>query len=517
MNKESRITNARKNIITAFLGKILMLVLVFVCRKVFINYIGVAYLGINGLFANILTLLSMADLGLATAMNVRLYKPLAENDKDKLAAILNYFKKIYWIIAIVVLAIGLSLIPFLKYIVNMDGEIPHLYLYYVIFVLKSTCSYLFVYKQSIINADQHRYVVNFIEMFTNIAISILKIVFIIAFKSFLLYILLDVVQIIMHNIIISIVANKQYPFIKQKNKLDKKERKSIFADVKSAFVYKVSRTMISGTDNIIISILIGTIIVGVYSNYSTIVGLVEEFIALFFASLTAGVGNLVVKESPFRRLQVFKRVQLLGFFLCTFCSMCLLFLSQDFIALFFGEDLLLDNFSLFTIILCFYINISFRPMIIFREGTGMYFKIKYAVLVAAILNVGLSILLGKLIGLPGIFLATFIAKVTTYFWLEPVLLYRDTFEQKSKSYFMSHLQNLIITIICFATIFAFTSRMPSSSYVFLFIKLLICIIVCGLAYYFVYRKTDEFIYFKNLLIDRFHKRKGKKQRNGGAL
>ena len=514
MNTESRTLNAKKNIITAFLSKILILILVFVCRKVFIVYIGVAYLGINGLFANILTLLSMADLGLATAMNVRLYKPLAEGDKDKLASILNYFKKIYWIIALAVLVIGLCLTPFLKYIVNMDSEIPHLYLYYVIFVLKSVCSYLFVYKQSIINADQHRYIVNFIEMFTNIAISILKIVFIIVFRSFLLYILLDVAQVIIHNVIISVVANKQYPFIKQKNKLDKNEKKSIFSDVRSAFVYKVSRSMISGTDNIIISIIIGTIIVGVYSNYSTIVGLVEEFIALFFASLTAGIGNLVAKESPFKRFQVFKRVQVLGFFLCTFCSMCLLFLSQDFISIFFGEDLLLDSFTLFTIVLCFYVNISFRPMIIFREGTGMYFKIKYAVLVAAILNIGLSIFLGKLIGLPGIFLATFIAKVTTYFWLEPKLLYRDTFERSSKSYFSSHGQNLIITIVCFVIIFAFTNKMPSSSIIFMFVKLFVCMLVCGTAYYFYYRNSEEYNYFKDLLKSRFNSLQTKFKKKG---
>ena len=128
-NQDSRTINASKNALSSFCNKMIMLCLTFISRKLFIKYIGIEYLGINGLFANVLTLLSLADLGVGTAMNVSLYKPIAEHDTRKLSALLNYFRQLYHLIAITVFLIGVALTPFLKYIINMDRDIPHLYCY----------------------------------------------------------------------------------------------------------------------------------------------------------------------------------------------------------------------------------------------------------------------------------------------------------------------------------------------------------------------------------------------------
>ena len=216
LNKESRTINASKNASSAFLNKFVILLLAFISRRFFIKYIGVHYLGINGLFANILTLLAMADLGLGTAMNVSLYKPIAEGDTRKISALLNYFRRIYYVIAAAVMGIGLSLIPFLKYIVNMDQNIPHLYLYYVLFVAKSAISYLFVYKSSIIKADQRQYTVNSVDVYVNIIKVILEIIAICLFKNYLIYLLLEVGGVVAHNLAISYIADKSYPFIAEK-------------------------------------------------------------------------------------------------------------------------------------------------------------------------------------------------------------------------------------------------------------------------------------------------------------
>lgn len=314
MNNESRTKNAGKNITSAFLNKIAILILTFVSRKVFIQFIGIEYLGINSLFANILTLLSIADLGIGTAMNVRLYKPIAENDKEKISAILNYFKVVYYVIAAVVLTIGLALIPVLPYIVNMDKDIPHLYLFYVILVLKNVFSYLFVYKGSILKADQKTYVVNMVDIFITVLTIAAQIVVIVTLKNYLLYLLIGVLSIIIHNVVVSLTADKYYSFIKNSHsKLSKEEQKEIFSDVSSAFVYKVSKAIINGTDNILISILIGTVTVGIYTNYHTITSNIDAFIVLAFSALTAGVGNLIAKECEDKRFSVFKIVRMICF------------------------------------------------------------------------------------------------------------------------------------------------------------------------------------------------------------
>ena len=160
MSNNSRTVNTSKNVVAAVTNKVITIILTFISRKVFINYIGVQYLGINGLFTNILSLLSLADLGLGTAINVSLYKPIAENDDRKISALMSFYRKCYYIIASAITVIGLLLYPALPFIVNTDKDIPYLGLYYLLFLSKTVVSYVCVYKASLINADQKNYIVN---------------------------------------------------------------------------------------------------------------------------------------------------------------------------------------------------------------------------------------------------------------------------------------------------------------------------------------------------------------------
>lgn len=496
MNSESRITNTKRNVISAFANKILLLIISFISRNFFIDYIGVEYLGINGLFANVLTLLSVAELGLGTAMNVRLYKPIAENDTDQLCRILRHFRKLYLSIAGVVCLIGLGLIPFLPYLVNLENGIPHLYLYYVIFLFNNVASYLFAYKASIIRADQKNYLVNNIELFTTFLVAVLKIIVILCFKMYIFYLLLDFCGTLIHNIVISVIADRQYPFIKKKLSLKKEEKKEINREVSSAFVYKISRTIISSTDNILISVLVGTITVGLYSNYSTITLSLESFVILLFTSITASVGNLVAKETRNKSYSIFKVVQFVSFWVCTFCSVCLLFLSQDFISLWIGKDMLLDNLTLLSIVSCFYLNINSRPLIAFREGVGMYNRVMWINLLSAILNIGLSIILCKLWGLCGIFFATTFSKLLTTFWFEPMILYKYSFEQPIRSYFIAQIKYFLLFILCAVCSYFPLQLIPSGGILFWLLKAFVCFVIINGVFVLVNWKTTEFSYLR---------------------
>ena len=94
-NKRSRTSNVIKNSATSLLNKSVVLLLSLICRKVFIYDIGVEYLGINGLFADVLMLLSIAELGIGVAVNASLYKPIANNDTEKLSDLINYYRVLY--------------------------------------------------------------------------------------------------------------------------------------------------------------------------------------------------------------------------------------------------------------------------------------------------------------------------------------------------------------------------------------------------------------------------------------
>lgn len=502
-NQESRTKNAGRNTISAIGNKIAILLLTFISRKVFIVYIGVEYLGINALFANVLTLLSMADLGIGTAMNVSLYRPIAEKDCTKITALLNYFKVIYRIIAVTIAVIGVLLLPFLKYIVNMDSKIPYLYVYYLIFVLKNVVSYLYIYKSALIRADQKTYLINKIEVFVNVFKVILQIICILLFKNYLSYILLEVLSILLQNVIVSINADKEYDFINENDILDSRERKKIFSDILSVFLYKISWSLLNGTDSIIMSIIVGTIFVGLYSNYYTITSSLETFIALLFTSLTASVGNLIATSSADNRYKTFKTMQMVSFWICGIASIGLLFLMQDFIELWLGKEFLLDKLTLVAIVINLFFSTCMRPVWTFREGTGMYRQIRYIMFVTALLNLFLSIVLGKYLGGSGVLFATSISKLLTYFWYEPNILFKKFFKVKPSKYYIDYLENFLLMFICLIICCFGVSWIRNVSIFNWILKAAICIFVVNCVYFIRYFRTEEFynikkrIFYKN--------------------
>lgn len=492
LSTKSRTENASKNALYAMINKIALLLLTFISRKFFIIYIGVEYLGINGLFSNVLTLLSMADLGLGTAMNVSLYKPIAENDTKRITALLNYFKVLYRYIAIGVTVIGLSLIPFLKYLVNMDAKIPYLYVYYAVFVLKNAASYLFIYKSSLLRADQKTYVINKIEIVINICKIIIQLISVILFASYFIYIFTDVMAIVVQNIIVSKRADEQYTFISGKEILSKDERKGLFSDISSVFLYKIAWSLLNGTDNILMSVIVGTIFVGLYSNYYTITSNLETFIALLFTSITASVGNLVATSSANRRYKTFKAMQMVSFWLCGVICICLFFLIQDFIQLWLGKEYLLDNLTVIAIVLNVFFSVCMRPVWTFREGTGMYRQIRYIMFVTAIINLILSIVLGRTLGISGIIFATSISKILTYFWYEPNILFKHFFLVKPYEYYLEYMKNAILLIVCFVICYVAMIPFKNVNVLIWLIKAVICFGIVNVIYLIRYIKTPEF-------------------------
>lgn len=496
LNSESRTVNASRNAVSAISNKVIILFLTFISRKFFIQYIGIEYLGINGLFSNILTLLSMADLGLGTAMNVCLYRPIADNDTKKIAALLNYFKLLYRYIAVGVSIIGIALIPALKYIVNMDSNIPYLYVYYIVFVLKNAASYLFVYKSSLLRADQKTYVINKVEVIVNISKVIAQFISVLVWKSYFIYILLDVFAIVFQNVIVSKKADYQYNFIKSKAKLSVNEKKNIFTDISSVFLYKVSWSLLNGTDNILMSVLVGTIYVGLYSNYCTITNNLETFIALLFTSITASVGNLVATSDAENRYKTFKIMQMVSFWICGFVCTCLFFLMQDFIQIWLGKEFQLNELTLIAIVLNLFFSICMRPVWTFREGTGMYKQIRYIMFITAILNLVLSVVLGKWLGVSGIIFATSISKLLTYFWYEPNILFKNFFKVKSYNYYLEYLKNTGLMAICIIFCFIATNSFSKVSIINWIVKAVICAVIVNIVYFFRYYKTEEFFSIK---------------------
>ncbi|WP_455718313.1 cellulase family glycosylhydrolase, partial [Anaerosporobacter sp.] len=296
-----------------------------------------------------------------------------------------------------------------------------------------------------------------------------------------------------------------YPYIKQKVDLAVEEKKAIYKNLSSIFLYKVATVVFNGTDNIIISIIVGTSFVGLYSNYNTIISNhLGSIIVILFGSLTASIGNLVVKEDVKKRFEIFKIMQMVSFWLSGIFITCLYFLVQDFITLWIGSQYLLGTDTLIAILLNFYIMVTFNPIWSYRDATGLYQKIKYVLLITTVVNIVLSIILGKIIGITGVLLATAIAKLSTYFWYEPKLLYRDFFNKKAGSYYLGHLVNVILIFISIGITNVIIPTFKEVTVINWLIRAFICGGVSFIIYFIKYCKTEEFSFilkrFKRVLV-----------------
>lgn len=488
----SRTSNSLKTIGVNIFNQILTLALSFISRTVFLMVLSVDYLGISGLFGDILGMLSLADLGFGTAMSYSMYKPLADKDYDKLAGLVNFYKKVYRIIALVITILGLAVVPFLKYIVNTENEIPNLTLYYILYLASTVSSYLVVYKTNILHADQKGYILGKYTAVFNVLKSVCMIVFLLLTHNYTVYLLVQVVFTYITNFFNSHIAEKRYPYINKKVKLPKEETKGIFTNMGSVFLYKLAGILINATDNTLISILVSTTAVGYYSNYTMVVNKLVGIVNTIFYSLTASIGNLIAKEGKARRYQIFETMQSVSMILSTFCITCTFFLMEDFITVWVGKSFVMERIVLWALIVNFYFSIILLPIWVFREATGLYRKTKFVMLITAVVNVVTSIVLGKIIGLAGIIFATSISRLATYFWYEPKLLFKEYFGMSCLVYFKEFVKGLCVIALIFVVVHFCTAKIIVNSVTMLFVKAFIVGSISLLMIALIYWRTEGF-------------------------
>lgn len=501
MNNYSRVENCIRNISISLIGQVLSLIISFVNRTVFISTLGDIYLGVNGLFTSILSVLSVAELGVGNAIIYNMYKPLAENDTKKLKGLMKLYARAYKIIGTVVGVIGIFLIPFLKYIIKENTNIPNINIIYCMFLLNSVLSYFFSYKRSILIADQKSYIVNNYQFKYNIVQLIIQIIILKITRNFLLYLIAGIIFSVLINILISRSANKNYPYICicNDNYLSKEEVKGIFKNICAIFMYKFSAIIINSTDNIVIASFIGTSFVGLYSNYLLLINSITMILSTIFNSLTASIGNLNASESTKKKYEIYNTVNFISFWMYGFCSICFLVLINSFIELWIGSKYILDNFTVLIIVLNFYTTGMQYGTSTFRDSTGMFWIGRYLPLFAAVINLGVSITLVRYIGIAGVLLGTIISRLCTYFWFDTLILHKKILKRSIDKYFAKYFLYTCTTIFTTIIIILITFPLVNNTWVNFIFKMGICAVVANLVFYFLFKRTSEFKYVLNVV------------------
>lgn len=491
---ESRIKKTFRNSTVGIISYLLNAGLSFIGRIVFIRTLGVEYLGIGGLFSNILVMLSLSDLGIYTVMTYSLYKPIAENDTEKIAVYIHYFQKLYNIIAFVVLGIGLALIPILPQIVNgSDLAYNDLIKYYVILLANSVVSYFAISKSTLFRADQNVYIVRIITTVTNAMMHVTQIILLVVFRNYVAFLVCQVCFTFGNNLVLSIMATKKYPYLKNKTKNgpEKDVNSKIIQNLKASFLYKVGSLVLNSTDNILISIIVSTVMVGYYTNYVTVFSLVNAFIMIIIEAVLASVGNYIATESDEKKYRLFRTLMLIMYMIAAFCVSCYIAGMNDFIRIWLGDEFVIGGAFIFALSINRFVFCSIHPLWMMRESSGVFSETQFVMIGAAVINLILSVILGNCWGITGIILATAISYLLTVYWFEPIQLSRKIFHVPLRDYWRYVLK--LLGSCAFPIIFAsFVYRFETNNIVFLVLKFLGCGLVAFGTFYVMFKNSEEF-------------------------
>lgn len=498
----SRSSNSIKNITYALIGQSIGLIVSFFSRLVFIRCLGTEYLGLNGLFTNILTVLSLAELGVGEAITFSLYKPLSTKNSEKCLMLMSFYKKVYIIIGIIILLVGVSITPFLNFFISDIPDIPNISIIYILFVINSAASYMFSYKRNLIIADQKRYIATIYRYSFYSALNILQIIVLLLTNNYILFLSLQILNTIIENLLISVKANRMYPFLNSNKKipLDTESKTQIIKNTKAMMMHKIGGIVVSSTDNIIISKFINLVTVGLYSNYYLIINALNTIIGQFFSSILASVGHLFATESKEKCYSVFNRVYFLNYCIYSTSSICLLVLFNSFIELWLGKNYILTPQVVLILVINFYVTGMRKSAITFKEAAGLFYNDRWKSILEAIINLFFSIILVQYFGLLGVFIGTFISSVTVCVWIEPFVLYKNGFDKSLKEYFKKYFCYCFATIISAIVsvlLFSLIDKIGIDLLLAFLIKAILAILLSFMFIVLFFSRTSEFSYYLN--------------------
>lgn len=458
----SRTKKGARNAVFNVSGVILNILCSFIIRTVFIYTLGKAYLGINGLFTNILSFLSLAEMGIGTSIIYCLYKPVAENDIKKIKELMNFYKTAYRYIAIVVAVTGILIMPFLEWLIYDKPDIPEsLYVIYGLYLFNSVSSYFFIYKKSLLIAYQKEYIVSIINIVYYVVMNGLQVVALILFKNFFAYLIIQILSNVVNNIVVSLICDKKYPYIiDNKEKLGKEEKNRIFDDVKALIIYRVASIILNSTDNLVISKGVGLIEVGLYSNYYLVTRAVYNLIRQAISAMTASIGNLNVTQDKDRQELVFRATTFLASLLYGIAAIIFYVVLDKFMVLWLDETYLFDRKIVIIIVINFYLTGMSGIYNILRATFGLFVQGRMRPLLSSIINIVLSVALVKPLGVFGVFIGTAIALISINFWYDPYIVYKCALKRDYKMFLINNIiyaVSYIVIAICCEKICGFVS------------------------------------------------------------
>lgn len=499
-----RVQQAKKNVFFGYVGNLIILVMGFIQRTVFIYVLGETLLSVNGLYTDILTMLSVAELGIGTAMNFALYKPVATGDKEKIKSFMRLYKKAYLFIGLAIAVAGIALSPFLKYLVKDPGIVTlrELTIYYFIFLFNTVSSYFVTYKYSLANAEQKNYIQTNIQTITKIVTVIVQVIVLLAFKNFLLFLISQAVVELLQKIFVSCYFNKLYPYLRDKEvaPLEPEERSIVWTKVRALVLHRVGDMARLQTDSIIISSVIDTNLVGRVGNYNYILTYAANFINVIFTSLISGLGNLVATESTAKQHDIFKVYRFFGCWMFGFATVGCWFLLDPFIGgIWLNSEWQVSFLVIGLILTDFYFKGERSILQNYKVASGIFEQDKWLPIVQGLVNLVISIVLAYRIGLAGVYIGTVISGLIGNI-VKPIVIYRASFNLGAKEYFIDSSKYLAVILGIMGVLYPIKRFLLGEFTILGFILLIIAVtVIYNGAFLLFFGRTAEYRYVSDMI------------------
>lgn len=493
MDNTGRINNVIRNMRVGVLQRLIQIFVPFLMRTLLIYTLGVEYVGLNSLFVSVLQVLSLAELGVYSAMNYAMYKPVAEKDEKKICALLREYRKYHFYIGLVILILGLVLIPFLPYLVNKDVPSDiNIYVLYILYLSENVLSYwMFTYRGSLFEVHQRKDITSKIHMVLDLVKYILQFIVVILYRNYYAYIIIQVLSVVVYQLALWRHAKKIYPNYEPVGELEKKDKVIIKQRIKDLVTSKLGAVILTSSDSLIISAFLGLSVLAIYQNYFFLITSVIGCVGMALSGAMASVGNSIVTESRDKVYKDFTNFNFILSWLTSVCTCCFLCLFQPFMEIWMGKDLML-SFSIVILLCIYYYMYEFNQLFnIYKDAAGLWHEDRFRPLITSLTNLTLNIILVQFIGLYGVILST----VLSMLFVGMPWLIHNVFTclfQRDMKEFLKRMAVYVIATVAGCTIAYFICKCININPIInLMIRAVVAVTVPSAMYLLIFHKTEE--------------------------
>lgn len=496
--KIDRIANSKRNMVFGILNRLCLTILPFINRTILIYVLGVEYLGLSSLFTSVLNILNLAELGFGSAVVYSMYKPIAENNTKEINSLLYFYRKVYQIIGVGILLVGMLAVLFIDRLVA--GDVPvdiNIRIIFIIQLLNVAFSYFFLaYKSALLSAFQREDIVSKISTLVMCAQYGIQFIIVFISKNYYFYLIILPICTVAGNLIKANQVNKLFPQYKPSGTIESATKKNIVVKVKALLLHKIGGVVANSLDNIIISAYMGLVPIAIYNNYWYIYSSVCYFIAIFHNSVLAGLGNSIAMEDTATNYTKFKKLNFVNTWIVGWCSCCMMCLYQPFMEIWVGKDFMYGLDMVVLLVIYFYINMARRTVVTFKDAAGLWIEDRFKPITSAVVNVVLNVVLINAIGIKGVVISTIVSFIAVEIPWETVVLFNKYFKKSVKKYYLTQGFYMLVMCIVIAITYALVSLIPFSGFFGLVVKGVLCLIVPNiLILTLFYKHVPDIMYY----------------------